>query len=113
MKNEKKESIRRKMANNRNGNVGSGFHRYGNRRIFFIRKEDDLGYFQFGLVQGQMDYRVEKIGDIERLEFTWAGQDENDKALGRGWAVIKNDHIEGRFYFHLGDNSWFKAKKYN
>jgi len=79
---------------------------------YFSFETEELGCFQFGLVQGRIDYRIEKIGDIERLEFTWEGQDENDEALGRGWAIIKNNHIEGRFYFHLGDDSWFKAQKY-
>jgi hypothetical protein len=64
------------------------------------------------LVQGQIDYRIEKTGEIERLEFSWEGQDENDVAIGRGWAIIQNDHLEGRIYFHLGDDSWFKAKRY-
>jgi len=59
-----------------------------------------------------MDYRIEKTGEIERLEFSWEGQDENDVAIGRGWAIIQNDQLEGRIYFHLGDDSWFKAKRY-
>ena len=79
---------------------------------YFCFETEELGRFQFGLVQGRIDYRLEEIGNIERLEFTWEGQDENDEALGRGWAIIKNNHIEGRFYFHLGDDSWFKAQKY-
>jgi hypothetical protein len=78
---------------------------------YFRFGDDELGYFQFGLVQGQIDYRLEKTGNIERLEFSWNGQDENDSALGRGWAVVRDDFIEGRFYFHLGDNSAFRAKK--
>lgn len=79
---------------------------------YFLFEDDELGSFQFGLVQGRLDYRIEKIGEVERLEFSWEGQDENDDALGRGWASVKNDHLEGRFYFHLGEDSWFKAKKY-
>ncbi len=78
----------------------------------FTFEKDEIGYFQFGLVQGRIDYRIEKIGEIERLEFSWEGQDENDAALGRGWAVLKNDYIEDRFYVYLGDNSSFKAKIY-
>ena len=77
----------------------------------FLIEKDGLGSFQFGLIRGQIDYRIEKTGGIERLEFSWEGQDENNMALGRGWAVIKNDHLEGRFYFHLGDDSWFRAKR--
>jgi len=49
---------------------------------YFSFETEELGCFQFGLVQGRIDYRIEKIGDIERLEFTWEGQDENDEALG-------------------------------
>lgn len=80
---------------------------------YFSFAEDGLGYFQFGAVEGQLDYLVEKIGNVERLEFSWEGSDDNDSALGRGWANITNNFLEGRFYFHLGDNSWFKAKRIN
>ena len=78
----------------------------------FLFEKDQLGSFQFGLVQGQIDYRIEIIGEIERLEFSWEGQDENDEVFGRGWAAITDDHLEGRFYFYLGDDYWFKAKRY-
>jgi hypothetical protein len=78
---------------------------------YFSFDKDGLGYFQFGAVEGQVDYIIDKIGNIERLEFSWEGSDENDSALGRGWALIIKDHLEGRFYFHLGENSWFKAKR--
>jgi len=73
--------------------------------------EDDMGLFQFGLVKGQIDYRIENYDGSEKIEFSWQGQDENDEVSGRGWAVIKNNHLEGRFYFHMGDDSWFKANK--
>jgi hypothetical protein len=78
---------------------------------YFSFDREGLGYFQFGVVEGRIDYRIEKIGDIGRLEFSWEGADENDSALGRGWAIMTKDHLEGRFYFHLGDNSWFRAKR--
>jgi len=79
---------------------------------YFLFEKGGSGSFQFGLVQGQIDYRIEKTGEVERLEFSWEGQDENDEAMGCGWALVKNDHLEGRFFFHLGDDSWFKAIKY-
>jgi hypothetical protein len=79
---------------------------------FQFDKKNQTGYFHFGLVQGNIDYRIEKTGEIERLEFSWNGEDEYDPVSGRGWAVVKGDHIEGRFYFHFGDDSWFKAKKW-
>jgi hypothetical protein len=37
---------------------------------YFSFYKDELGYFQFGVVDGQIDYRIEKIGDVERLEFS-------------------------------------------
>lgn len=78
---------------------------------YFQFDNDGLGGFQFGLVQGQIDYRLETIGEIERLDFSWNGGDENHEAMGRGWVLIKGARMEGRFYFHMGDDSWFKAKK--
>ena len=80
---------------------------------FFLFEEDDLGSFQFGLVQGRIDYRIETVGWIKRLEFSWEGQDENHEALGRGWAVVNGGCLEGRILFHLGDYSSFKAKRSN
>jgi len=78
---------------------------------YFSFDGDDLGDFQFGSVKGQIDYSIEKIGAVERLEFSWEGQSENDPASGRGWAVINGDYLEGRIYIFLSDDSWFKAKK--
>lgn len=77
----------------------------------FLFEEDNLGSFQFGLVQGRIDYKIETIGKIKRLEFSWEGQDESHDASGRGWAAINGDDLEGRIYFHLGDDSSFKANK--
>ena len=77
----------------------------------FTFDKDELGSFQFGAVQGQIDYRIEKIGRAERLEFSWEGSDENDPASGRGWVILEGDLINGKIYFHLGDSSGFKAKK--
>ena len=65
------------------------------------------GKFQFGAVEGYIDYRIESWGDMERLEFSWEGTDEMDPVSGRGWAVIKGDELHGRLYFHLGDESGF------
>lgn len=30
-------------------------------------KKDGLGNFQFGAVEGSIDYRIEKMGELERL----------------------------------------------
>ena len=77
----------------------------------FTFKKDGIGYFQFGWVEGGIDYRIEKCGEFERLEFSWEGQDENDPALGRGYVMLKEDFIEGKIYFHMGDVSWFRAER--
>ena len=78
---------------------------------FFLFEKNGLGSFQFGCVQGRIDYKIETVGETKRLEFSWEGQDDGDERLGRGWAVVNSDYLEGRFYFHLGDDSSFKAKK--
>ena len=69
------------------------------------------GRFQFGAVEGEIDYRIEKVGNVERLEFTWTGYDESDPVCGRGWVVMEGNELRGRLYFHLGDDSWFKATR--
>ena len=74
-------------------------------------KKNGEGEFQFGAVQGYIDYRIETWGDLERLEFSWEGNDEMDPVSGRGWAEIKGDELHGRLYFHMGDDSWFIAKR--
>ena len=77
----------------------------------FTFNKDELGSFEFGAVQGQIDYSIEKINGLERLSFSWEGSDENDPVSGRGWVIIEGDLLTGKIYFHLGDSSWFKAKK--
>jgi hypothetical protein len=77
----------------------------------FTFKNDGAGCFQFGLVQGEMDCRLENADGKARIEFTWEGQDELDPASGRGWAVMENDELHGRIFFHQGDDSTFRAKR--
>ena len=73
---------------------------------------DNLGYFQFGLVEGQIHGKVVEYPGETRFEFTWDGYDENDPVNGSGWIKLVNtDTIEGQFRFHLGDDSMFKAGK--
>ena len=78
----------------------------------FIRiGSDGTGEFQFGLVSGDIDGRVEQCGNTPRFEFSWSGQEENDPVCGRGWAVIENNELKGRIYLHLADDSAFRATK--
>ena len=69
-----------------------------------------IGDFQFGLVSGGIDGEIVKMGNAERFEFTWEGQDENDPALGSGWLKLSgDDKVKGRIKLHLGDSSGFLA----
>lgn len=77
----------------------------------FTFQRKDLGSFQFGLVQGEIDWRIETFGDETRLAFSWLGRDECDPSSGRGWARIENGELRGRFYIHFGDDSGFRAVK--
>jgi hypothetical protein len=75
-----------------------------------ITIRDDLtGAFQFGLVQGDLDARVEVVDGVARVEFSWSGVDENEPMSGRGWLDVTNDQAEGRIFIHLGDDSAFTA----
>jgi hypothetical protein len=69
------------------------------------------GSFQFGYVQGQVDYRSGVRDGKRSVEFTWNGNDELDAVEGRGWAVLTGDEIQGMIFFHQGDESGFKAEK--
>jgi hypothetical protein len=77
----------------------------------FTIKKDGTGEFQFGLVQGEMDCRMETVGLRERIEFSWEGQDELDPESDRGWAMIENGELRGRIFIHLGDDSEFRARR--
>ena len=71
----------------------------------FIRvRSNNLGSFQFGLVSGDLDGEVVRIGNTERFEFTWEGNDENDPASGSGWLKFSgSEKLKGRIKFHHGD----------
>jgi len=77
----------------------------------FTFKKNGSGNFQFGLVRGDMDCRVERVNGADRVEFSWEGQDELDRACGRGWAIIEDGALQGRIFFHLGEESSFVARK--
>ena len=48
------------------------------------------------------------------VEFSWQGSDEGDEVSGRGWAALNPDGtLEGHIYFHLGDDSAFRAERFS
>ena len=73
---------------------------------------DRMGKFQFGLVRGFMDCRLTERDGKAAVEWSWQGADENDPALGRGWAVLVEDGtLKGRIFIHHADDSAFTAKR--
>jgi hypothetical protein len=56
-----------------------------------IRK-DLTGEFQFGLVQAQLDGKIESAETPSRLAFSWSAFDENDAVNGRGWLSATGGH---------------------
>jgi hypothetical protein len=78
----------------------------------YIRFNDDkTGNFQFGTVQGFIDYRIQKYGKQARIEFSWEGCNDTDPGCGRGWAIIEKGQLTGHLFIHMCDDSAFIAKK--
>jgi uncharacterized protein YndB with AHSA1/START domain len=79
---------------------------------YFKFQKSGLGDFHFGNVHGSMDCEIEIVEGNQRIEFSWDGSAEMDEVTGRGWAQIGRDGILfGKIVFHMGDRSWFKAKR--
>jgi hypothetical protein len=73
---------------------------------------DNLGNFQFGLISAQLHGRTIDYAGKNRFEFIFEGNDEGEPVNGYGWVMYKEkDVIEGEFRFHLGDSSYFVARK--
>jgi len=79
----------------------------------FIRFDPDrMGEFHFCYVHGFMDYRLAERDGRPAVEWSWDGNDEHHPAMGRGWAMLKDDGmLEGMGFFHQGDESSFRAEK--
>lgn len=80
-------------------------------QAFIELEENGTGHFQFGYVQGYMDWRAATRDGEAVVEWSWEGNDEMDPAQGRGWAKLKDDELHGMIYIHLGDESGFVAKR--
>ncbi len=79
---------------------------------FISIDERGNGQFQFGLVSGNIDGKVIKRKSETRLEFTWEGNDECDKASGSGWIQLRDDDtLDGEIKFHGGDRSSLVATR--
>jgi hypothetical protein len=86
---------------------------YLNEEVQAFIEFDDKGggSFQFGYVQGIIDYREGLRDGQPCAEWSWDGNDEMDPAQGRGWAVLHDDRIKGMIFFHQGDESEFEAER--
>src|SRR5829696_7842356 len=83
--------------------LGPGYIQFG---------ADRTGRFRFIAVEGWMDCHSGQRDGRPVVEFTWEGNDEGDPASGRGWAVLEGDgSLRGHIYFHLGDDSGFRAAR--
>jgi hypothetical protein len=77
------------------------------------REAIDLVEPGFIAVRGWLDCRPAERDGRTGVEFTWEGVDEGDQVSGRGWAVLVDDEtIEGHLFFHLGDDSTFRAEPF-
>ena len=80
----------------------------------FIEFEDrEKGAFQFGLVQGVLDYREGLRDGKPAVEFSWEGGDGADGTplTGRGWAKLSDEGLDGMIFIHQGDESEFEAER--
>lgn len=77
-------------------------------QAFIMIDKNGYGNFQFGLVEGSLDYET----DSSRLDFSFEGMDENDPCSGRGYLEkpVKGK-LKGKFCIHSGESSTFLAKK--
>lgn len=82
-------------------------------QAFIEFEKQASGSFQFGYVQGQIDYRTTMREGKPAVEFSWEGGDGADGTplTGRGWAILEGDELQGMFYIHQGDDSEFVAMR--
>ena len=72
---------------------------------------DHSGELGFIVVTGWIDWRSAGSGR-SGVEFSWEGTDEGDQVSGRGWGALQTDGLlHGHLYFHLGDDSGFRAQR--
>ena len=62
-------------------------------------------------IEAQLDYRVVMRDGLPGIEFSFQGFDEGDEVTGRGWAILQGDRLQGRLFFHQGDDSSFVAQR--
>jgi hypothetical protein len=77
---------------------------------YFRFDHDGSGEFQFGYVHGDMNCELTQRRGRAVVEWSWVGNDEMERASGRGWATVQKDGtLAGKLFFHSGDKSGFTA----
>jgi hypothetical protein len=82
----------------------------------FIEFDDKGGgSFQFGYVQGIIDYREGLRDGQPAADFSWEGGDGADGTplTGRGWAKLSDEGLHSMIFTHQGDESEFEATRAN
>ncbi|MBI1865718.1 MAG: hypothetical protein HYR98_08350 [Nitrospirae bacterium] len=74
-------------------------------------KPKGVGRLVFIAIEAQLDYRVVMRDGLPGIEFSFHGFDEGDEVIGRGWAILKGEQLQGRLFFHQGDDSSFVAQR--
>ena len=101
----------------RSSQVKQGMQTFGTPQVqpgFIEFGNDGLGSLGFIVVTGELDCRDADRDGQPGVEFSWQGSDEGDDASGRGWAALNPDGtLVGHIYFHLGDDSGFRAERFN
>lgn len=70
------------------------------------------GEMNFIALWAELDCRYSKKEGRPVVEFSWCGSDEGTEVCGRGRAELKEDDtLDGRIYFHQGDDSGFTANR--
>ena len=61
-------------------------------------------------ITATLDWRPAQIDARAGAEFSFEGFDEGDPISGRGWAALGADGtVRGHLFFHMGDDSTFRA----
>jgi hypothetical protein len=81
---------------------------------FIDMGSDGTGKVSFIAVVGGIDSRFARVDGVSAAEFSWEGDDEGSPVSGRGSATMSADgRLQGRIFFHLGDDSWFTARRFD
>jgi len=70
-----------------------------------------VGQIAFIAIEAQFDYRIVMRDGLPAIEFSFQGFDEGDEVTGRGWAILQGEQLQGRLFFHQGDDSSFVAAR--